>query len=583
MRLFHCRWCLSAVLGLGLIWPAAAQTPVAEGRYLVYLRDKAGSPFSVGRPEAFLSPQSLRRRARQSIPVRARDLPVNPAYLARVRAAAGAAGQVHYASRWLNAVLLSGDAAALNRVRALPEVVSAEQLSVRPATANQAGRGAAGTQAAPDFARHSEPAPRAAFSPIRFSQQGGQMAPAGSSSSREVYGKTFAQNELLGVGVMHEAGFRGEGIRIAVFDAGFPGVGSGNSFAALRTAGRLAGTRNFVDGGRQVDLRDSHGTNCLSTMAAELPGFFVGTAPRATYYLCLTEDAISERPVEEANWLAAAEYADSAGVDIISSSLGYTAFQAPFRSYTYADLNGRTALSTRAAVEAARVGMLVVTSAGNEGNSAWRYISAPADADSIISVAAVDSLGRKASFSSFGPTADGRLAPTLAAQGVATAILTASGTARRSNGTSFACPSLAGLAAGFWQANPQLSAQQVIGFLTRSASQALAPDNELGSGIPNFAAAQALAGVPVERPEIYPNPGDGSGTWRLRLPPAYRGLPARVRVFDARGRLVRELALPATPGPERPLPLGTLAGGLYLCQVSDVAGQPARAVRFAQP
>ena len=166
---------------------------------------------------------------------------------------------------------------------------------------------------------------------------------------------------------------------------------------------------------------------------------------------------------------------------------------------------------------------------------------------------------------------------------MATAILTPAGAARRGNGTSFACPSLAGLAAGFWQANRGLSAQQVIGYLTRSASQAAAPDNALGYGIPNFGAAQALVRPPAEAPEIYPNPGDGSGTWRLRLPPAYQGQPVGVRIFDTRGRLLRQLTLAAAPGPERVLALGSLAGGLYLCQVRDAAGRPARAVRFTQP
>ena len=560
--------------------PAGAQAPVGAGRYLIYLRDKAGSPFFTARPEAFLSAASLARRTRQGLAVRTRDLPVSPAYVARVRAAAGPAARLHYTSRWFNAVLLSADAAALARVRALPEVVSAEPLSAVPAGEAAVPRAVSGVKNVqsvmpPSYPRlvFSAPMPEPGLPP---------WAPA-SLASRAVYGKAYAQNELLGAVEMHAAGFRGQGMRIAVFDAGFPGVGSISAFGSLRQQGRLAGTRNFVDGGPQVDLRDSHGTSCLSTLAADQPGFYVGTAPRATYYLCITEDATSERPVEEANWLAAAEYADSAGVDIISSSLGYTTFQEPFRSYTYADMNGRTALSTRAAVEAARVGMLVVSSAGNEGNSAWRFISAPADADSIISVAAVDSLGRKAGFSSFGPTADGRVKPTLAAQGVATAVLLPSGAARRGNGTSFAGPSLAGLAAGFWQANPRLSAQQVINFLIRSASQASAPDNLLGFGIPNFAAARALVGPPVERPELFPNPGDGSGTWRLRLPPAYQGQPALVRIFDTRGRLVRQLALAASAGPERLLPLGALAGGLYLCQVSGAAGRPARAVRFAQP
>lgn len=562
--------------GVGLVAPvpAPAQVPATGTvrRHLIYFRDKAGSPFSVAQPEAFLSARSLARRARQGLAVRARDLPVNPVYVARVRAVAGAP-QVAYPSRWLNAVVVACDSATLGRVRALPEVSGAETLNLR-GSPRPGGVGQGQLEAAAPPSR-LPPSSTGAAPPAAATRAEG---------TRATYGKPFGQNELLGAVAMHDAGFRGEGMRIAVFDAGFPGANTLAPFAPLVREGRLAGTRNFVDGGANVFRRDAHGTECLSTLAANQTGFFIGTAPQATYYLCLTEDAASERPIEEANWLAAAEYADSAGVDVISSSLGYNLFDAPARSYTYADLNGRTALSSRAALEAARVGMLVVVSAGNEGSKPWHYITAPADADSIISVGAVDSLGRRASFSSFGPTADGRLKPTLAAQGVLTAVLTPGGAAVRGNGTSFACPALAGLAAGFWQANPQLTAQQVIDYLSRSASQATTPDNSLGYGIPNFRAAQALVPPPAQQLALYPNPADGSGTLRLRLPPAYRGRALRVRILDGRGAVVRDLALPAAPSDERPLPVGVLAGGVYLCRVEGVgAEQPAQTVRFVQP
>ncbi|WP_375416011.1 S8 family serine peptidase [uncultured Hymenobacter sp.] len=575
-------WALLLLGGVGLLAPgaAAAQAPVpAPGtvrRHLVFFRDKAGSPFSLARPEAFLSARSLARRARQRIAVRPRDLPVNPTYLARVRAVAGAP-QLRYSSRWLNAAVVACDSATLGRVRALPEVSGTQTLSVGPRRTGGVGQGRVAAASAAKGGVGNQP-----------------VLAAGLQGRRATYGPAFPQNELLGAVALHEAGFRGEGMQIAVFDAGFPGVNTVGPFQPLQREGRLAGTRNFVDGGTGVFLRDSHGTSCLSTLAANQPGFFVGSAPQATYYLCITEDAGSERPVEEANWLAAAEYADSAGVDVISSSLGYTLFDAPARSYTYADLNGRTALSSRAALEAARVGMLVVSSAGNEGNKAWRYVTAPADADSIISVGAVDSLGRRAAFSSVGPTADGRLKPELVAQGVQTAVLTPAGAAVRGNGTSFAAPTLAGLAAGFWQAHPQLTAQQVRGYLLRSASQAAAPDNLLGYGIPNFSAAQALvppAALPAQELELYPNPPtDGSGTLRLRLPPAYAGLALRVRITDARGALVRDLALPAPtddgrarPDDVRVLAVGALAGGSYICRVEGVGNQPARSLRFVQP
>ena len=537
--------------------PAAAQGTIR--RHLVYFRDKAGTPFSVAQPQAFLSARAIARRTRQGIAVLPRDLPVSPTYVAQIRAVAGQP-RVLYTSRWFNAALVSCDSVTLARIAALPSVRTATTL-------NRTAR-----LAQPD-------------APAKV-----PVAPAARTlAGRAFYGSAYAQNKQIGVPGMHEAGYRGEGMQIAVFDAGFPGVNSITPLQPLFREQRLASTRNFVDGGTNVYQRSSHGTNCLSTMAANEPGFFVGSAPKATYHLCITEDEASEHPVEEANWLAAAEYADSTGVDVISSSLGYTDFDAPSPAYTYADMNGRTAISSRAATMAARVGMLVVNAAGNEGSRPWRYISAPADADSILSVGAVDSLGSHAAFSSFGPTADGRIKPTLSAMGQAAAVLNPSGIAFRGNGTSFACPVLAGMAAAFWQANPTLTAQQVIAALRTTASQAAAPDNTLGYGLPDFgraynslhpsnplATGKADAEVALA---LYPNPR-GTGALMLVLPPSLRGVPLAVRVLDMRGAVVARQLLPAAATAEVSLTLGGLARGQYQCEVS--AGAVRKTVRFQQ-
>ena len=537
--------------------PAAAQGTVR--RHLVYFRDKVGTPFSVAQPQAFLSARAIARRTRQGIAVLPRDLPVTPAYVAQIRAVSGGP-KVVYTSRWFNAALVSCDSATLARIAALPSVRNATTLN----------RTARPTQ--PD-------------APV----QAPTVTAARTLAGRAYYGSAYAQNQQIGVPLMHDAGYRGEGMQIAVFDAGFPGVNRISALQPLFLEQRLASTRNFVDGGTSVYQRSNHGTNCLSTMAANEPGFFVGSAPKATYHLCVTEDDYSEHPVEEANWLAAAEYADSTGVDVISSSLGYTDFDAPSPAYTYADMNGRTAISSRAATVAARVGMLVVNAAGNEGDKAWHYISAPADADSILTVGAVDSLGRRAAFSSYGPTADGRIKPTLAAMGLKAAVLDPSGAAYRGNGTSFACPVLAGMAAAFWQANPTLTAQQVIAALRGTASQAGAPDNSLGYGLPNFGRAynslhptNPLGTVPASLAEklgLYPNPR-GTGALMLVLPAALRGAPLAVRVLDMRGAVVARQQLPATTAAEVALKLGVLAKGQYLCEVS--AGPVRQTVRFQQ-
>jgi len=554
---------LALLLGTG---PAAqAQSAPAARRYFVYFKDKAGTPYSVSQPQAFLSARALARRSRQGIAVRARDLPVSPAYLAQVRAVSGSP-QVLYTSRWLNGAVLACDSVTLGRVQALPAVRSAQLLSLAPPLA-------------PSVAGSVTPTP----------------TPPAPTTPRATYGAAYAQNQLIGAVAMHDAGYRGEGMQIAIFDAGFPGADRITALQGVQQ-GRVASTRNFVDGGRQVYQRNSHGTACLSLIGAELPGYFVGTAPRATFHLCITEDVASEYPVEEANWLAAAEYADSVGVDVISSSLGYNTFDYAPLSHTYAQLDGRTALGSQAALGAARAGMVVVNSAGNDGSNSWHYIGVPADADSIITVGAVDSLRAHAYFSSYGPTADGRLKPTLSAMGVASAVLAPNGIALRGNGTSYACPELAGLVAGFWQANPTLTAQQVIAALTAGASQATAPDNTLGYGIADFktaynrlhptaplAAAGAGAGPRGEALAIFPNPSH-LDELVLALPAALRGQALRVRVLDAKGALLSEQLLPASPTASvgLRLPARRLAPGAYLCRVQAVAGGAVQTVRFVR-
>jgi subtilisin family serine protease len=621
-----------ALLVTLLAKPVAAQGTVR--RHLVYFRDKANSPYSLNQPQAFLSARSLARRAKQSIAVLPRDLPVNPAYVAQVRGVAGA--QVVYTSRWFNAVVVSCDSAALRNIAALPAVRQSQTLSKNP-----------------------KPFHRSPSAPV--------SVPLGrpATGTRAQYGPAYKQDELIGAVAMHDAGFRGEGVQIAVFDAGFPGVDQIPALQPLFAEQRVLSTRNFVDGGRSVYLRNSHGTNCLSAIGASQDGFFIGTAPKASFHLCITEDVNSEHPVEEANWLAAAEYADSAGVDIISSSLGYSEFDEPTPSYTYANMDGRTAISTRAATIAARVGMLVVNAAGNEGNNAWHYITAPSDADSIMTVGAVDSLVRHAYFSSYGPTADGRIKPTLVSQGLASAVLNAAGNAFRGSGTSYACPILAGMIAGLWQANPMLTAQQIILALRSTATQAAAPDNILGYGLPNFdqantyaktlmpgcalvtdaradeitptsasiaftanaterytvttvpaTSSQTVTNAPVQlsglQPgtvyevsiahtcangqtaapakisfktdlpdtplSIYPNP-TADGWLLLAVPVGLRGQHLQVRVFDTRGRVVATQEVVAATAIEQ-LNLVELSKGVYVCQINY--GKEKKAIQFVR-
>ncbi|MCA8830237.1 S8 family serine peptidase [Hymenobacter pini] len=555
---------LAFTAGAQQVTPASsAKTTATVRKHLIYFKDKAGTPFTVANPQAFLSARAIQRRQRQNIAVLPRDLPVSPAYVQQVKAVPGA--QLWYTSRWFNAAIIACDSATLQKVQALPCVRSAQTLN----------RGLPGKRRAKGD-----------------DAEGTQVLERG---TRSQYGKAYTQAQMVGAVQMHDAGYRGEGMQIAVFDAGFPGVNTASPFASIFTEQRLASTFNVVDKNMQVFTRNNHGTHCLSIIGGNQEGSYIGTAPKATFRLYITEEAAdaqgfpTEHPIEEANWLIAAEKADSAGVDVISSSLGYSTFDYPSIDYTYANMNGRTALSTRAATVAARVGMVVVSAAGNEGSGSWRYITAPADADSILTVGATDSLAVVAGFSSRGPTADGRIKPNVSAMGVQTAYVTSSGVVSRGNGTSYACPVTAGMVAGFWQANPTLTAQQVISFMQRSGTRAAAPNDDIGYGIPNFVRAYNLANPngplaaapPAPRQDllIYPNPTKDDELY-LHLAVNYQSVPLQVRIYDSRGALVSEQRIAPTSAAAVRLRPGVLTKGVYTCHIGN--GREQRVVRFVK-
>ena len=301
---------------------------------------------------------------------------------------------------------------------------------------------------------------------------------------------------------------------IAVLDAGFYRVDSLDMFDSLRLQNRLLGTVDFVKPGNNVFKESTHGMGVLSTMAGNVPGLLVGTAPKASYWLLRSEDAGSEFIIEEDNWIAAAEFADSVGADVINSSLGYTRFDLPEQSHTYQQLDGNTTRISRGADIAAKKGILVVNSAGNSGNDSWHYIGAPADADSILTVGAVDANGLIASFSSFGYSADNQVKPSVCAQGQGTYVVSVSDGTYPGNGTSFSSPVMAGAVTCLWQANRNFNNMQIIDAVIRSANQYNNPDSSYGYGIPNLALAHLIlsGSNPLsnnkEEVAIFPNPFD---------------------------------------------------------------------------
>ncbi|WP_345157415.1 S8 family serine peptidase [Pontibacter saemangeumensis] len=491
---------------------------------------------------AFLSPKALERRERQHIPLSSRDLPVNPAYVEGLKSLGV---QVWYTSRWFNAAVVECEVGKLQEIEALPFVQSTRTLN---------------RIAAPSKGLLSKSMQDLDVQPL--------TALAKTAPAEGDYGPAFHQAAMLGATALHEAGYAGEGMTIAVLDAGFPEVNTLVAFSHLFQQEKMVGTYDFVQKQQNAFGADGHGTAVLSTMAAYAPGSIIGTAYAASYLLLRTEDAATEHNIEEINWLLAAEFADSAGADVINSSLGYTTFDSPSTSYTYQDLNGNTTLVSRAADMAAATGMLVVVSAGNDGSKPWHYISAPADADSVLAVGAVDSLGVKAGFSSFGPSADGQVKPDVVALGRNAYVLSTSGAVVQSNGTSFAGPIMAGFVTSLWQANPRKTNMQMIQLLRQSGSNAAAPDSAVGYGIPVYSRTlTALPQMPLSSTAYITNPVQDQAIV-LALGQDWWSQPVQVHILDMTGKVLYRQDF-ANAGKEQVLQAEPrqLKTGLYLCRL----------------
>ena len=418
-------------LFLSCLGQSFAQT---QYKYLVLLKDKNNSPFAVDLPLNFLSQKAIDRRFKQGITVKTSDLPPNPTYIAAIEQTGAT---VIYKSRWMNAALVQANETQKNAILSLFFVKGIE------------------------FNR-----------PLKQARKQVIFDKFGTENTTSLnYGDATAQIQLLGADAMHDLGFHGEGMLVALLDDGFLNVNTSVCLQHLFLTNKIAKVYDFVDNDNTVYAQGGHGTAVLSTMAGYLVNQMISPAFGASVALFRTEDNNSETPLEEANWLFAAEMADSLGADIISSSLGYNTFDNPADDYTTAMMNGKTALSTRAADLATERGMVVVLSAGNLGSNSWQIITAPADADSVLAVGAVTRAGVYASFSSRGNTADGRIKPDVVAVGSGTALCNTSGNAATSNGTSFSAPLVAGLVAGFWQANPYLTAQEVTRCIRKSGHQ----------------------------------------------------------------------------------------------------------------
>lgn len=447
----------------------------------VYFANKPDTAYYLSNPLEMLSQRALDRRVAQSIPLDNLDVPIHEPYVTQVANNIGIS--VLAQSKWLNAIHVRGSQQAIQYLDTISFVA---QIQFANAALNTNSSG-------------------------RFQQ----MASVAKNLDTEVtfqYGNSANQVTMMNGHLLHQNDFTGTGKIIAVMDNGFLGVDTGLPFQRLFTNNLLLGGYNFVLRNDAIYSGGSHGTLVLSTMGGFQENQLIGSAPDAQYYLFVTESNTYENPLEESLWVEAAELADSLGVDIINTSLGYSTFDNPAYNYSYVDMNGITTFISRGAAIAASRGMICVTSAGNSGNSSWQYITTPADAINTLTVGAVNSEGNYASFSSIGPSADNRIKPDVVAQGVGAMVATSTGTIGGANGTSFSSPITAGLVACLWQSLPNLTNTEILQLIRESASIYSAPTAQLGYGIPNFYAAYqnglllSAEAISSNVFKIYPNP-----------------------------------------------------------------------------
>lgn len=516
-------------------------------RYLVLFKDKANSPYEIGKPEVYLSQKAILRRTRQQIRITENDLPVNPAYITAVKQTGALA---IFPSRWFNGLVVEASNAQLEAIKKLSFFKGIE-LNLPLANISTKTPGVERT--------------------ANTSSKFGALEDVD-------YGRMRDQLALLGVDQLHKRSILGQNMIIAILDDGFSKADTRDYYKHLFDDKRIVDTYNFLSRKSDVYAVGEHGQGVLSTIAAYKPGTMVGAAYKASFALYSTENTLAESPYEEVTWLLAAERADSLGADVINSSLGYYdfdgEFDTPSYNYTYEMMDGKTTIISRAARIASRKGIIVVNAAGNEGNKAWKYIVAPADVDSVLTVGATDYLRNYASLSSVGPNAAKQLKPDVAAVGTGAIVAGTTGNPASGSGTSYASPQIAGLAAILWQAHPGLTSQQIIDVLKRSGHQASKPDMFLGYGVPDVNRAEEIITKehpvlgtepdPLQNLTLSPNPGQEYVN--VSFPSALIGRKARMTVMFPGGNILS--AQTVLVKDQIPLDIKNLSPGLYLLQIN---------------
>ena len=483
-------------------------------KYRITLTDKKHNPYSLKRPAEFLSQKSIARRKHQHLKLNKTDLPVTPQYVEQIKATGV---NICSTSKWNNTVLVeTTDTTLIDAICALKFVKEARKVATysRPRKKNTSDRHALikrnepvpaptptseredRTTAVREMFKQSHPnttedsleiAVRfftdAFMSNMRMDDETEEDAVQQAEEKPfDYYGKATRQIEQLHGQALHERGFKGRGMTIAIIDGGFYNA----DIIPMLQDVTILGTRDFVEPGNDVYGEESHGMMVLSCIATNTPGKFVGTAPEASFWLLRSEDGDTEQPVEEDNWAAAVEFADSVGADVVNTSLGYSKYDDPADVIKYWQMDGKTCLASRSASMMASKGMVLCNSAGNEGDNHWKLISVPADADDVLTVGALTPDGKNTLFSSLGNTTDGRIKPDVMAMGQNCTVLSTSGNLTTANGTSFASPIMCGMVTCYWQAHPTLTALEVVKAIRALGDNVEHPDNIYGFGTPDF-------------------------------------------------------------------------------------------------
>lgn len=522
----------SKLLLLLIGWSLASIAQTEDA--FVYFNTKPNATYYLENPLEILSERALLRRQNQNISLDVTDVPIHMPYVTEV----GNSVLVLAQSKWLNAVYVRGD---YQTILDLNDFTFVEKI---------------------EFANKNLNFQEPKIAPMQKS--------SGTQQSLDVqnflYGDSANQIQMHNGEYIHQEGFTGSGKIIAVIDTGFEGVNTTIPFQRLFDNNLILGGYNFVLRNNNIFTGGNHGTRVLSVIGGYQENQLIGTAPDSAFYLFVTEDTTSESPLEEALWVEAAEMADSLGVDIINTSLGYDTFDNPNHNHSYEDLDGNTTFISRGLNVAFSKGMLCVTSAGNSGNSDWMYIATPADAQGSLTVGAVTSTGEYAGFSSIGPTIDQRIKPDVVGQGVVVVNANQFGTVSVGNGTSFSAPIISGLAACLWSAYPELDNAQLMQIIKESSHLYQNPNYLLGYGIPNFYQAFQNASLYVknhstETVMLYPNPANEFISFQGNIFDE-----VQLKIFDISGKIILQQRVMLN----EEIDIRNLTCGIYLYQLNTI-------------